>query len=408
MRVAIANWTRRKAGGAETFLGSVIDGLHRRKHSMAFLYETDEPSGREDLADLRSAECIAIARRGASNALVHLREWRPDIVFVNGLFDTQLEAELTRIAPSIASVHSYYGMCISGDKTHRLPHTQPCERTFGPACLAQYYLRRCGGLHPVTMLQRYRRQSARRDVLSLYTRVISHSTHVAQELQRHGIENVHVPIASFVVSDAVNNDDRTQTDDSLEIPSRDQPWQLIFVGRLDALKGGALLLQALPRVGTRLGQRLKLTFVGDGPQREQWESLARNVQLPGAIEIEFLGWLTRWEVQKKLSQSHLLVMPSVWPEPFGLAGPEAGLSSVPAVAFHVGGISEWLHHGINGLLADAHPPTVDGLADALYECLRDGERYSSLRAGARSVAKRLVGENEMSRLMAMVEQVASS
>ena len=70
-------------------------------------------------------------------------------------------------------------------------------------------------------------------------------------------------------------------------------------------------------------------------------------------------------------ESDLLVVPSIWPEPFGQVGPEAGLYGVPVAAFAVGGTPSWLTDGVNGLLAAGDPPTAAGLAESIVGCLAD-------------------------------------
>ena len=50
------------------------------------------------------------------------------------------------------------------------------------------------------------------------------------------------------------------------------------------------------------------------------------------------------------ARASLVAIPSLWPEPFGLVGLEAAQFGVPAVAFDVGGIGEWLTDGGNGIL----------------------------------------------------------
>ena len=89
-----------------------------------------------------------------------------------------------------------------------------------------------------------------------------------------------------------------------------------------------------------------------------------------------------------LDEADLLVVPSVWPEPFGLVGPEAGLHGVPAAGFAVGGIPEWLQDGVNGCLAPGDPPTTAGLADAIVRCLADPDTHRRLRQEAVRCAQR--------------------
>jgi glycosyltransferase involved in cell wall biosynthesis len=162
-----------------------------------------------------------------------------------------------------------------------------------------------------------------------------------------------------------------------------EPWRLMFVGRMDRLKGGATLIDALPRTQAQIGHALHLTFAGDGPLRRAWTERAANVmRSSGQITIEFTGWLRPEILTGQFDSTDVVVVPSLWPEPFGLVGPEANRRGVPVVAFATGGIPEWLHEGINGCLAPADPPTADGLSDALLRCLRSLDASDAMRLGA--------------------------
>jgi glycosyltransferase involved in cell wall biosynthesis len=152
---------------------------------------------------------------------------------------------------------------------------------------------------------------------------------------------------------------------------------------------------------------LLVTFAGAGPARERWERLAAQVRRrTDGIKIEFNGWVQRERMEDLYRECDLLVFPSVWPEPFGLAGPEAGLHGIPVAAFRVGGVPEWLVDGVNGYLAPSDPPMARGLAEAIIKCLRDEETHRRLRRGAVETAQQFSLDNHLDALTRVFEQIA--
>ena len=187
----------------------------------------------------------------------------------------------------------------------------------------------------------------------------------------------------------------------------DETKRILFVGRMGLLKGTGILLDSMPAVAAALNSQINLTFIGDGPERTAWEERARRVQARDArISIQMAGWKKPEEVRAALAEADLLVVPSVWPETFGLVGPEAGRLGIPAAAFDVGGISEWLVDGINGELAPGNPPTAQGLADAIVRCLRDSAVHKRLRAGALEISQRFNTRLHVQSLIPIFQQVA--
>jgi glycosyltransferase involved in cell wall biosynthesis len=292
-------------------------------------------------------------------------------------------------------VHGYHGTCVSGTKTFKSPTIVPCSRRFGWPCLVNYYPRRCGGWSPTTMIREFRRQSLRLPLLSQYRVLVAFSDHMLDEYARHGIRVTCVspPMES-----------RTASLADLADRPKDDAWQLLFVGRMDQLKGGLYLLDALPRVAGGLARRLGVTLVGDGPARASWQSAAARLAAREArTHIEFTGWLDKEAVDARLAAADLLIVPSLWPEPFGLVGLEAARNRLPVAAFAVGGIPDWLRPGVNGYLAPGDPPTPDGLADAIIECLKDPETYGRLCEGAGRVASELSLDRHLDGLMRVLE-----
>lgn len=392
MRVAVASWTVRRVGGVESYLGSVIPALRAEGFDVAFFHEVDLPSDRARL-DTADAPLFSGASMGPDAALAALRAWSPDVLYVHGLQDPGTFEQITAIAPSVTFIHTYFGTCVSGAKTHTRPYAIPCAKPFGPLCLVHYFPRGCGGRSPVTMWQLYRKEAQRLETLQKQNAVITHSAHMQRELAAHGVTADVIPYA-VVIQDAGAAADDT--------PSSD----ILFAGRMDELKGGMLLLEAAPVIQRRLGVPLRIVFAGDGPNRKRWESRAREITAQHAeISIVFTGWCDETQLGALMRDSRLLVVPSVWPEPFGSVGMAAARYGVPAAAFNVGGIPEWLHDGVNGHLASGSPPTAAGLADAAAKCLEDSAHYAELSHGARQVASTFTMDQHLPGLIRILERV---
>jgi len=418
LRISVAFRNRVLSGGIETYLQWVICALLRARHEVAFLFEQDRIGDRERMIVPSGVASFCVAELGSERAIAAVRDWKPDLVFNNGLSDIKLEKELVKGFSVVYYAHGFHGACISGHKAFARPNGRPCHKTFGLQCLAHYFPRRCGGLNPVTMLSLYSEESDRLALLRHYKAIVTNSDYVRNEylhlgLETNSVERIYYPsICLCRESEALAPTLDTAGRKNQEAPGSfhagagAKTWQLVFVGRMMPQKGVNLLLDALPRAASVLDRRLRLLLAGDGPACSAFESHARRVQdSHPSLKIEFLGWLDAKRLQGVIRNSDLLVVPSWYPEPFGLVGPEAGLHGVPAAAFAVGGIPEWLVDGVNGHLAPGEPPTAAGLAEALTRCLRDPVEHERLRQGALELARSFTPEKHMNALLEIFEKV---
>ncbi|HEY6394217.1 MAG TPA: glycosyltransferase family 4 protein [Candidatus Binataceae bacterium] len=413
MRIATVTCYRRKIGGMEGYLDEVIPELHRAGHETALFTEYDGPKNRDLISMSADSQGFCVAELGRRSAISALRDWRPDLIYSHGLNSPDVEAETLSIAPSVFFVHGYHGTCISGDKTFKFPTIRPCSRVFGPACLALYFPRRCGGRSPVTMARLYLLQRKRLALMRKYRAIVTASEHVRSECLKHGIAPERVEKSLYLIDTG-----RMMLDESMEgalavtneeAASSRSSCRLLFSGRMDRLKGGLLLLQTLPIVADRLERPVELTMAGDGLARLKWNHVAEKISSSDSrISIRFPGWLNEKQLDVVARQSDLLVVPSLWPEPFGRVGPEAGLRHLPVAAFAVGGIPEWLAPGVNGYLASGDPPTAQGLANAIVECLRDPAMHARLRQGAFRVAQRFSLEAHLKQLLKLFAEVVGN
>ena len=401
MRIAIVNWSNRRFGGTGTYLSALMPALAGAGHEIALLHEVEEPGDQPRLPIPAVAPAWSVSALGRHRTLQSLREWRPEVIYAHGLLDPNVERATLEIAPAVFFAHDYYGTCISGSKTFTRPVIQPCARRFGWQCLGQYYAKGCGGLSPITMVTQFVKQRDRLDLLRRYAAIVTHSGHMQAEYIKHGLAATRVFKVSYGSQAGSPDGPRVRAP-----RDPDAPWHLAYVGRMDALKGGRELLTALPVVVQRLNRPVRLTLAGDGPQRGSWQALAADLsRREPRLTVDCPGWINRDDLDGLFGSADLLVLPSLWPEPLALVGLEAARHSVPAVAFDVGGISDWLKAGTNGLLAPGNPPTVAGLVDALVAVLGDAGLHRRLTEGAGLLAGEFSFEVHLKLLQHVFDEV---
>ncbi len=146
--------------------------------------------------------------------------------------------------------------------------------------------------------------------------------------------------------------------------------RLLFVGQLLRGKGVAHAIEAL-----RWLPRVTLTVVGDGPSRRELEEQAHRVA-PGRVRFE--GFLPGEQVDRCYDEASVVLVPSHWPEPFGMTGIEAMRRARPVVGAAHGGIPEWLPEGTAGYLF--RPGDPRSLALAVQRALGDASLGERARA----------------------------
>ena len=366
-------------GGAEIYLDQIIPGLREQGHEIAFAHEVATPEDRECIAPVDPALTWCASQSSVPVVLEQLRAWGPDLLFVHGLTQFAWLMEIVKTVPAAFFCHDYAGICISGTKTFQMLSNRSCNRSFGWPCLLHYYPCHCGGWNPFSMWREYDRQSEPLELMRLGKAIVTGSQAMRKQYLNNGFLPDRVHLAPFMPTCEI-------MPSPVESPQGDEPWRLLFAGRMEWLKGGDILLDTLSLAGAALNRPLHVTFSGDGTSRAAWERKAAGLQ-SDRLRIEFTGWQKRAAVEALLDRMHLLVLPSVWPEPFGLSGLEAGCRGVPVAAFNKGGIPEWLQDGVNGFLAPGDPPRAAGLADAIIKCLANADTYRRLRSGSVQVAR---------------------
>ena len=147
---------------------------------------------------------------------------------------------------------------------------------------------------------------------------------------------------------------------------------LVFVGRLAAVKGVPVLLEAMA-LARKSRPDLHLTLIGDGPERTALEAEAK----PLGDAVRFVGYRAQDAVAGALMQADALVLPS-FAEGVPVVLMEAMAAGLPVIATRIAGIPELVQDGVSGLLVP--PGDATALAGAILSILADPAQ--SARMGA--------------------------
>lgn len=173
------------------------------------------------------------------------------------------------------------------------------------------------------------------------------------------------------------------------------------VGRLEARKGTATLLEAAALVRARGQHDVAVAVVGDGPLRD--ELVAQGSRLGLADDLLMLG--DRADVRDVLAALDVFVLPSRT-EGMSNALLEAMAMERPVVATAVGGTPEVVTTEVNGLLVPPDAPAA--MAEAMARVLRDPGLGERLGAAARQTVEARHGSRAMvRRLEAVYASVAA-
>jgi glycosyltransferase involved in cell wall biosynthesis len=140
-----------------------------------------------------------------------------------------------------------------------------------------------------------------------------------------------------------------------------------YIGRLEPEKGVLEAAAAASTAGVRL------TVIGDGPLRSRVAAMGDSVNV--------LGWLSHEEIGRAVRQARALIMPSRYPEPFGLVAVEASTSGIPVILPHTACLARDMTAAGVGLACDIGDPVQLAQAVAtLRDMPQDDIRRMSVRA----------------------------
>jgi D-inositol-3-phosphate glycosyltransferase len=158
---------------------------------------------------------------------------------------------------------------------------------------------------------------------------------------------------------------------------------VLFVGRIEPLKGIDVLLRAV----SHLDGRFRVLVIGgdgkDGARKSELAALAAELRI--ADKATFLDAVPHESLPTYYNAADICVVPSYY-ESFGLVAVEAMACGVPVIASRVGGLKETVKDGQTGYLVPWLCP--EPFAERLELLLNNEPMRLSLGRGARAAAER--------------------
>lgn len=251
---------------------------------------------------------------------------------------------------TLMHAHDYFLVCPNGGQMNYVTNA-PCNlRPLSLSCISTNCDKR-NFAHKIWRVGRHKVRNIFEDLSGADVKIAMIKAEMNEAFTRYGIdkknlitiENPSVPFSKERVCAEKNK-------------------EFQFVGRLVAEKGIKEFLLAAQAA------EVSVRVMGDGPLLE--ELRARH------SDVIFEGWCTREQMADLVQGARMLVMPSIYPEPYGLVIPEAISSGIPVIVSGSALLASDVVRNEVGLLVD--PLKINEFALLLKKCASDDELIESM------------------------------
>lgn len=313
------------------------------EYSRYFVSEIDYPSLLEQKTSLatklRVLERVLYSREAKRRIEQLINDTRPDIAHVQEI-DHEVSPSIMHAIkqfgiPIVQTLHDYKMVC---PNTNFISNGEVCERCKG----GQYYhavLSRCkrGSLLPslLACFETYFQKLS--GIYEKNTDVfIVPSRFLQQKLAEHGFEPEVTHLPHFVDVDGF-------------CPCYEVSNHFVYFGRLVSIKGVKTLFEAMRYVSSSS----HLYVVGEGELEESLREFARQHRISN---VAFLGYLATQDLIPIVQRAAFTVFPSECYENYPMTILESFACGTPVIGSDIGGISELIEDGRNGLLFEPGNP----------------------------------------------------
>ncbi len=157
---------------------------------------------------------------------------------------------------------------------------------------------------------------------------------------------------------------------------------LLFIGRVEVLKGAHFLLP-IAKILKNKGISYNINVIGSGNIINELKSQSERA----GLNIKFYGFVGHMSQKfiNIMKESHILLAPSLWHEPFGIVILEAMGFGIPVITSNRGGIKEIVKQNDVGVIV---PPNPKNIAKKVELFVNDHKMYKKFSSNAIKNIKR--------------------
>lgn len=395
-RILIVNDKYGEFGGTEEYINSFAKLFSKFGYEIFVVYGEKHPKTFSSPI-VKEFESPILGRRYVKDSrevfdeLHGLRRYvdgvKPDIIYLHNILDHRVVDLFEGHEKIVWYCHDHFFYCLTELK---ICDERPCEHVFSKNCVGRVLAGRCleryklpGDLDWLFMERGKLLESTR-----IFDRVVVISEYMRSNLERN-ISFLRGKICLVP----------RQVDVPRRIGGRGNR-EVLFVGRLVKEKGLHHLIEAMGFVGG--GARLTVVGGGEKDYVEKCSASAKGLLEKKGLEVVFTGKKPHDEVSRFYAGASVVVVPSLFPEPFGVVAAEALAHGVPVVAYDVGGISSIVSDGETGFLVEYG--NIEGLGERInYLCNNPSEGRSMGLRGREFVRREFNPGKHVNMLMEIFE-----
>jgi glycosyltransferase involved in cell wall biosynthesis len=299
--------------------------------------------------------------RSVRRTIDAIERFRPNVALIENLFPMHSPSVIRTLkrrgVPVAAGVRSYRMWCVASSMYR---DGKPCNDCVGsvanfPAVRHGCYQDSALRSAPMAASLRLHRSTFRQ--IDAFLAV---SEYVGGELRKAGMPADRIVVRPNFVPDPGTS------------PQLDNP-DFVFAGRLTDEKGLGLMIEAWKQ--SEVWKTSRLRVAGSGPLMDLVTGLDQEYR------VEALGLVDHLVLLDIVRASGVMVVPSMWPEPFGRGVIEAAALVRPSLVTNSGGLASLVVDGETGWITE---PTVGGLAAGFQRASKvDAQRSAGIAARAR-------------------------